>query len=227
MHGVAARERPVLDDHRGLDAALRIALGFQNKTGCRRGSVVRQFLYVGGEQNEVQQFRNPLARLCGNGAVTHLTAIALEHHARGHEIVARLVQVAAGLVHLVDRNDERRLRVHNDLDRFFRLRLHAFVRGNDEDRKVRHLRAARTHRRERLVSGRIDESNFAVGVYYFVRGSRLRDAARLTGGDVRLADIVEQRRLAMVNMAHHDDDRRTGLDCGFNRNFFECFFWHK
>ena len=37
----------------------------------------------------------------------------------------------------------------------------------------------------------------------------LRDAAGLAGGDVGLADGVEQRRLAVVDVAHDGDDRRA------------------
>ena len=40
-----------------------------------------------------------------------------------------------------------------------------------------------------------------------VRADVLRDAAGLTGGDGRLADGVEQRRLAVVDVAHDRDDR--------------------
>ena len=38
----------------------------------------------------------------------------------------------------------------------------------------------------------------------------LGDAAGLARGDVRLADIVEQAGLAVVNVAHDDHDRRAG-----------------
>ena len=37
----------------------------------------------------------------------------------------------------------------------------------------------------------------------------LRDAARLAGDDVGLPDVVEQRGLAVVDVAHDGDDRRT------------------
>ena len=37
----------------------------------------------------------------------------------------------------------------------------------------------------------------------------LRDASRLAGNDVGLADIIQQRRLAVVDMSHHCHHRRT------------------
>ena len=39
----------------------------------------------------------------------------------------------------------------------------------------------------------------------------LGDAARLAGDDVGMANIVKQRGLAVVDVAHDDDDRGTGL----------------
>jgi hypothetical protein len=40
----------------------------------------------------------------------------------------------------------------------------------------------------------------------------LRDAAGLGLGDARLADRVEKRRLAVVDVTHDGDDRRTWLE---------------
>ena len=44
-----------------------------------------------------------------------------------------------------------------------------------------------------------------------VGGDVLRDATGLAGGDARLADRVEQRRLAVVDVTHDGDDRRARL----------------
>ena len=43
----------------------------------------------------------------------------------------------------------------------------------------------------------------------------LRDAARLARGDLRAPDVVEQRGLAVVDVAHDRDHRRTRLGFGF------------
>ena len=47
---------------------------------------------------------------------------------------------------------------------------------------------------------------------HLVGADVLRDAARLAGGDVGLADGVEQARLAVVDVAHDGDDRRPRLE---------------
>ena len=45
-----------------------------------------------------------------------------------------------------------------------------------------------------------------------VRTDVLGDAAGLAGDDVRRADAVEQRGLAVVDVTHHGDDRRARLE---------------
>ena len=42
-----------------------------------------------------------------------------------------------------------------------------------------------------------------------IRTDVLRDAARFARDDVRLSDVVEQRRLSVVDVTHDRDDRRT------------------
>ena len=57
--------------------------------------------------------------------------------------------------------------------------------------------------------GRVEERDPAVVVLDLVRADVLRDAAGLGLDDRGLADRVEQRRLAVVDVAHDRDDRRA------------------
>src|SRR5205814_2068195 len=78
---------------------------------------------------------------------------------------------------------------------------------NEHD-DVGDLRAARTHGRERFVARRVEERDVLPTRQRDVVGADvLRDTAGLTGDDVGLADVVEQRRLAVVDVAH---DRNNG-----------------
>ena len=94
-------------------------------------------------------------------------------------------------------------------DRLLRLRHDPVVGGDDEHRDVGDLRAAGAHRGERLVAGRVEERDLAAVDVGLVRADVLRDAAGLGLHDGRLADRVEQGRLAVVDVAHDRHDRRT------------------
>jgi hypothetical protein len=58
------------------------------------------------------------------------------------------------------------------------------------------------------VTGRVEERDLAAVVLGLVRADVLRDPARLRLDDGRLADRIQQRRLAVVDVAHDRDDRR-------------------
>ena len=69
------------------------------------------------------------------------------------------------------------------------------------------LRAAGAHQGERLVARGVEEDHAAVVDLDVVGADVLRDAAGLALGDAGLPDAVEQRRLAVVDVAHDGDDR--------------------
>ena len=100
-------------------------------------------------------------------------------------------------------------------DRLDRLRHHTVVGRDHEDRDVGDLRAARPHGGERLVARRVDERDATIAAIDLVRADALRDAAGLARDDVRVADRVEQRRLAVVDVTHDGDDRRARLEQRF------------
>ena len=97
-------------------------------------------------------------------------------------------------------------------DRLLRLRHDAVVCGHDEHGDVRHLRAAGAHRRERLVAGRVEEGDAPSVDLGLVGADVLRDPAGLGLDDRGLADRVEQRRLAVVDVTHDRHDGRSGLE---------------
>ena len=85
----------------------------------------------------------------------------------------------------------------------------AVVGRDDEDGDVRHLRAAGAHGRERLVARRVEERDLPPVDLGLVGADVLRDPAGLGLDDRGLADRVQERRLAVVDVAHDRDDRRA------------------
>ena len=78
------------------------------------------------------------------------------------ELLLDAVGLCVGFVHLVDRNDDRNAGSFGVRDRFLRLRHDAVVGRNHENRDVGNPGAARAHRGERFVTGRIDERHLAI-----------------------------------------------------------------
>ena len=133
----------------------------------------------------------------------------------GDELVAHAVGVRVGPVDLVDGDDDRHCGRLGVVDRLDGLRHDAVVGGDDEHGDVGDLGAAGAHGGERLVARRVEERDLApVGHVDLVGADVLGDAAGLGVDDRRLADGVEERRLAVVDVAHDGDDRRPGLERG-------------
>ena len=125
------------------------------------------------------------------------------------QLAAHAVGVGALLVDLVDRDHDRHAGGLGVVDRLDRLRHHAVVGGHHDHRDVGDLGAAGAHGREGLVAGRVEEGDRVVVVVDLVGADVLGDPARLAGGHLGLADRVEQRGLAVVDVAHDRDHRRA------------------
>jgi hypothetical protein len=102
------------------------------------------------------------------------------------------VGVGVRAVDLVQSDNEGNAGRAGVVDRFDRLRLHAFSGGDDEHDDIRHVRAAGTHGGERLVAGRVDEGHTLLAKLHHPGGGVLGDPPCFAGGDIRVADLVKQ-----------------------------------
>ena len=92
------------------------------------------------------------------------------------------------------------------IDGLDRLRHDTVVGGDDQHDDVGDLGAALTHLGERCVARGVDEGDLAAVALDHVGTDVLGDAAGLAGHDVGVADAVEQRGLAVVDVTHDGDD---------------------
>src|SRR5712692_2776618 len=74
----------------------------------------------------------------------------------------------------------------------------------DDDRHVRRARVV-----EGLLARRVQEGHLPVRGRHLIGTDMLRDPAELLFGDLRLPDGVQERCLAVVDVAHHRDHRRA------------------
>ncbi len=95
------------------------------------------------------------------------------------------------------------------IDRFLRLRHDSVVCRDDEDHDVGDLGATSAHQSERRVTRRVQEDDVAVANFDVVGADVLRDAAGFALGNLGFTDRVEERGLAVVDVPHDRDDRRS------------------
>ena len=145
------------------------------------------------EEDLLEQVVQPLARLGRDIRPQNLAAEVLEDDLACEEFPLDLVHIRRWQVDLVHRDDDGHARVPSVADRFDRLRHHGVVGRHDENHDVRDLRAARPHRRKRLVAGRVEESDRApLGENHVIGADVLRDPAGLARDHVGAPDAVQQ-----------------------------------
>ena len=186
--------QPRLDD-RALGRAVRVGLQLQ---------------HLGQDDQVFKQVVYALAGLGGYRADDGVAAPLLADEVVLRELLLDALRVRAGHIHLVHGHDDGDLRRLGVVDGLYGLRHDAVVGRHDEDGDIRDGRAAGAHGGERLVARGVQEGDGAALDVHGVSADVLGDAAGLARGDVRLADIVEQAGLAVVDVAHDDDDRRAG-----------------
>ena len=145
--------------------------------------------------------------------VLHVTRHLLHDHFVFEQTLADALRVGFFLVDLVDRDDHRHARGLGVIDGLDRLRHDPVVGGDHQHDDVGHVGTARAHFGERGVARRVEERDpvAALGLH-LIAADVLGDAAGLALHDIGAAQRVEQRGLAMVDVAHDGDDRRTRLE---------------
>ncbi len=148
------------------------------------------------------------------------------------QFIDDVLRLGARLVHLVDRDDDRRLGRTGVVDGFDRLRHDAVIRRNDQHDEIRHVGATGPHRREGGVARRVEEGDTITRRRpHLIGADVLGNATGFAGRGIGLAQGVEQRGLAVVDVTHDRNHRRTGdgmvfVVLGRDKAFFDVGFRH-
>ncbi len=140
--------------------------------------------------------------------IQDIAAEFLDHDFVTQEFVPNTVRIRVGPINLIDRNDNRNPCGLSVVERFDGLRLHTVVSGNYENHDIGHLRAARAHGRKGLMPRRIDKGYpLSFGQVDLVGADVLGDPSGFAARHIRGAQRVQQRCLAVIDMAHDGHHR--------------------
>ena len=211
---VADLERASMDEDSGNGATSTIEVCFDDEAFgilMRIGPQVERGIRGQNDGSEqVIETRTDLGRDVDEHRVA---AVLFGHETIFGELTADLGRIGVGLVDLVDRDDDRHAGGLGVVQRLNSLRHDAVIGRDHEDRDVGRLRTTGAHGGERLVAGCIDQGDAAFGAVDvgrdLVGADRLGDTAGFLLHDVRLAKGIEEFGLAVVDVTHDGDDRRT------------------
>ena len=208
---IADLQRAAIDQHGGDRAPSLVQLRLDHGTlGVAVG--------IGGKLHQFRLQRDLLDQLVevgllegGDLHVLDVAAHVLDHDLVLQQALAHTLGLGPVLVDLVDRHDHRhagRLRMADRLDR---LGHQAVVGGHHQHDDVGDIGTAHPHFGERLVARRIEYSDVMAARVDLIGTNMLGDAAGLARHHVGPAQRIEQRGLAVVDMAHNRDHRRARL----------------
>ena len=209
--GVAGVQRTAVDEHRRNRATALVEVRLDDVAGCLGIGVRLELEHVGLQKDGLEQVVDVELLLRGNLDEHVLAAPLFGDDAMFDELLADAVGIRAGLVDLVHRDDDGHIGSLGMVDCLDGLRHDAVISGDDEHNDVGHLSTAGTHGGKSLVAGRVDEGDLATVDVHDGCTDVLGDAARFTCGNASMADSVEQRGLAVIDVTHDGNDRRTRL----------------
>ena len=208
---VADLELALVDEDRRHRAATLVELGFDDDALGPTGRVRRELFEFGDDLQLFDQFVDAEALEGRHLDDDRVAAPRLGNEFVLGELREHTLRIGVVLVDLVDRHHDRHVGGAGVVDRLDRLGHDAVVGGDHQHDDVGRVGAAGTHLRERGVARRVEERDRTVLVLHLVGTDVLGDATGLTVDDVGAADVVEQRGLAVVDVAHHGDHRRARL----------------
>ena len=213
---VAGMKRTVLNQDSHDGAAALIQAGFHNGTlGCAVG-VGLEFLDLGQDDQILQKIINTHAGFGRNGADNGLAAPLFGNDVILGQLLLDTLGVGAHHVHLVDGNHQGNTGCFGVVDGLNGLRHNAVVRCNHKNGNIGDHGATGTHGGKGFMARSIQEGNGTAVDINGISTDMLGNAAGFAGGNVGIADIVQKRRLTVVNVSHDHDNRSSGQEIFFS-----------
>ena len=206
---IAHVQRAVAHQHGGHRSAAAIELGFEHVAHGRTGGIGFEILQIGHQQNHLEQQIEVDLHLGGDGHHHRIAAPVFGQQAAIGELLLDALGLRVGLVDLVNGDDDGDLGGAGVVDGFEGLRHDAVVGRHHQHHDIGDFGAAGAHAGERFVAGRIDEHNLAAVFFDVICADVLGDAAGLFAGHIGFADGIQQRSLAVIDVAHDGDHGRA------------------
>ena len=206
---VALMQGAVLHQQRGDGTLTLVQTRFYDSALAAAVGVRLQLHNFGFQRDALQQVADAHTGQCRNGDAGNVAAPILGYDLVLGQLFLDALRVGGGLIHLVDGNDQLDVGSLGVVDGLDGLGHNAVVRSDDQHGDIGHIGAAGAHGGERLVTRGVQEGDQAVAALDLIRADGLGNAAGFALGDVGLADGVQNGGLAVVNVTHNDNDRRT------------------
>jgi len=204
---ISQLQGPFLDqDSRNRPASL-VQLGLHDRAARLLVGVRLEVHHVGLEKYHFQQLFQVETFLCRNFHHGGVATPFFRHQAMLGQFLLHPLRLGVGLVDLVDGDDNRHPCCLGMVYRLPGLGHDPVVRRHHEDDDIGNLGSASPHGGERLVTRSVEEGNLASIELHVIGTDVLGNPSSFTGNDVSLADGVQKRGFAVIDVPHDGNHR--------------------
>ena len=210
---IAVTERSVLNENGSHRSSTLIKLSLDDNTLCKTLGISAKLLDLCNEKHVLKQIVDTLLCESRHGNADRISAPFLGNEIVFRKLLLYSLGVSRGFIHLVDGYYYIYFSRLSVVDSLYRLGHYSVVSRNYKYCDIGCLRASRSHRGERLVSGSVKEGDILTVYLNSVSTDMLSDSSCLAGGYARVSDSVKYRGLSVVNVSHYTDYRRSAHEC--------------
>ncbi len=192
-HGAAPFIKPCLNDG-AFGGAVRISL---------------ELFHIGNQKDGLQKLLDAGFFHGGNRNTRCVAAPFLRDEFVFGQLLHHHLGVSTRFIHFIDGNNDGNFGRLGVVDRFYGLRHNTVIRRDNQHGNIRHLRTACAHGGECFVAGGVQKCNVAFADFNLIGTDVLRNAARLGGSNVGVADSIQQGCFAVIHVTHNHYDRST------------------
>ena len=202
---IARMQSAVLNQYRANVAAAFVDARFDYGAEAFLLGIRFQIEDFGLKRQAFEQLGDPFALERADGDAHDVTAPFFSDQLVLGQLALDALGIGALLIDLVDGDDDRHTGSPGVIDRFHRLRHDAVVGSDHQNDQVRDRSTASAHGGKGSVSGGVQEDDRPGGGFDAISADMLCNSARFACGYIGLANAIEQRGLAVIDVTHDGD----------------------
>ncbi len=209
---IAYAQRPhAHNDGRGGSSTL-LELGFNDRASWRRPRIRFQLEDLRLQADHLEQIVDAGPLGGANGTANDVASPILRRQTPLLELRLSLIDIGCRQIDLIDRDHQLNLGRLGMVDGLNRLRHQAVVSSHHEHNDIGDVRAAGSHSGKSGMARRVEESNSLPIASDTVCADVLRDATCFACRYPGLANRIEKRGFAVIDVAHESHDGCTRLE---------------
>ena len=207
---ISLAQRTGLHEDRGDRPTTLVNTRLNNQALGQRIDRRLKFEHFRLQQDILQQFINTLAGLGRYRDERRLTTVLFGYDLFSHQFRFHPIGIGLWLVDLVDGHHDGHLCGLRMSDGLAGLGHDAIIGCHHKNHDIRGIGTTRTHGGKCLVTRGVQESDHTPFRGHMIGTDMLGDTTGLSRSHLGAANIVEQRCLAVIDVSHDGDHRRTG-----------------